>query len=74
MRELQKNTRLKGIHLKLVALPERDETGCNWSVAARSGAGGTQRETTAHLTTLVSDFQKKYNAVGKLPQNAASAD
>lgn len=67
LRELQKNTELAGISLNLVALPERDETGCNWSVAARE-YGATRRKADAHLTALVADLRKRYNAVGTVPQ------
>ena len=74
LREIQRNAGLKGIHLQLVALPERDEKGCNWNVTAGAGVANGQRETATRLLAIVSDLQKKYNAVGKLSLNAAAAD
>lgn len=73
LRELQKNTGLKGVHPNLVELPARDETGCNWCVATWSESNGTPRDTPAHLLALVSDLQKRYNAIGKLPLRAELA-
>ncbi len=70
-REVQKNKGLRGVRPNLVALAERDTTGCNWSVATWSGSNGAQSETTAQLMVLVADHQKKYNATGKLPPQAS---
>lgn len=67
LRELQKNTGLKGVSPNLVALPERDATGCNWSVATWAGSGATQDRARAQLAALVSDLQRQYNAIGRLP-------
>lgn len=67
LRELQENAELMGISLNLVALPERDETGCNWSVAAWR-CMGTKGKADAHLRAFVADLRKKYNAVGAVPQ------
>ncbi len=65
--ELQKNTGLHGVSPNLVALPERDSTGCNWSVGTWAGAGAAQAGARAQLAALVSDLQRRYNAIGRLP-------
>ena len=67
LREVQKNTGLKGVSPNLMALAERDATGCNWGVANWAGAGATQASSKVQLAALVSGLQRQYNAIGRLP-------
>ena len=63
---------LGGVEPRLIALPERDASGCNWAVAGWSTPSGAARPACPELLQLVHTYQRQFNAVGRAPGNATA--
>lgn len=72
VREAQQHEHLCDLHPRLVALPERDATGCNWAVEGWVTPQGVERAPCTQLQALVTACQSQFNAVGKSPGNATA--
>lgn len=57
---------------RLIALPERDASGCNWAVGGCAAPCGPERESCPQLLQLVRGYQSRFNAVGRSPGNAVA--
>ena len=71
-REAQRHDHLSGLQPRLVALPERDASGCNWAVEKWATAQGEDRAPCPQLQELVKAYQLQFNAVGRSPGNATA--
>lgn len=56
----------------LIALPERDASGCNWAVDGWSTLQGAERQPCADLLQLAQACQSQFNAIGSSPGNTAA--
>lgn len=57
---------------RLIALPERDASGCNWAVAGWNTPSGAEWPACSELMQLVQSYQRQFNAVGRAPGNATA--
>jgi hypothetical protein len=55
---------------RLVALAERDASGCNWAVDGWAAPRGPEQRPCPELLQLVRAYQSRFNAVGRAPGNA----
>lgn len=72
LHEVQQYKRLSDLQPRLVALPERDASGCNWTVVGWATSQGVERTPCAQLLALVENYQSQFNAVGRSPENATA--
>jgi hypothetical protein len=70
IRDTLRHKHLCDLQPRLVALPERDASGCNWAVDGWVTSKGVEREQCTQLQALVKACQLQFNAVGRSPGNA----
>jgi len=70
--EAQQHNHLGDLQPLLVALPERDASGCNWAVEKWATSQGEERTPCTQLQALVKACQLQFNAVGRSPGNATA--
>lgn len=63
---------LRDLQPRLIALPERDTSGCNWGVEGWETSLGEEREACPKLQALVMACRSQFNAVGRSPSNTAA--
>lgn len=73
VRAAQQHKHLSDLQPRLVALPERDANGCNWSVEGWVTSMGAAHAPCGQLQSLVKAYQLQFNAVGRSPGNATAA-
>ena len=72
VREVQRHEHLSDLQPRLVALPERDASGCNWTGERWATSLGVERAPCTQLQALVKACQLQFNAVGRSPGNATA--
>lgn len=72
IREAQEHDELRDLQPRLIALPARDTSGCNWGVEGWETSQGVERETCSKLRALVMTYRSQFNAVGRSPSNTAA--
>lgn len=70
--EAQRHEHLSDLQPRLVALPERDASGCNWAVEKWATPQGEEQAPCTQLQALVKACQLQFNAVGRSPGNATA--
>lgn len=70
--EAKRHEHLSELQPLLVALSERDASGCNWSVEKWATSQGEERKPCSQLQALVKAHQLQFNAVGRSPGNATA--
>lgn len=70
--EAQRHEHLSDLQPRLVALPERDASGCNWAVEKWATSQGVERTPCTQLLALAKACQLQFNAVGRSPGNVTA--
>lgn len=71
-REAQQHKHLNDLQPRLMALPERDASGCNWAVEAWATSQGVEHAPCTQLQAVVTACQSRFNTVGRSPCNATA--
>jgi hypothetical protein len=70
--EVLQQQKFGAVQPRLIALSERDASGCNWSVGGWVAPRGPERQSCPELLQLVRTYQSRFNAVGRSPGNATA--
>lgn len=70
--EAQRHEHLSDLQPRLIALPERDASGCNWAVEKWATSQGEERTPCTQLQAFVKACQLQFNAVGRSPGNVTA--